>query len=131
MKKQARIIFVGIHKKPGMESLDSRTMTGKVIDRIIEQLKPYECIKSNIFDKEYFPNSKLEIWNSGARWYNKFKPINKDLIILLGKWTQDNFLPAPGIVIKLAHPASFNYRSKARKEEYINIAVEKIKSKLK
>jgi len=130
MKKQARIIFVGMYNKQGKQPLDSSTKTGKVIDRIIEQLKPYECIKSNLFDKEYFPNNEVEIWNSEARWYNKFKPINKDLIILLGKWTQDNFLPAPGIVIELAHPAGFNYRSKAREEEYINIAVEKIKSKL-
>jgi len=128
MKKQARIIFVGMHNKPGKQPLDSSTMTGKVIDRIIEQLKPYECIKSNLFDKEYFPNSEVEIWNSHIRWYNKFKPIDKDLIILLGKWTQDNFLPAPGIVIKLDHPASFNYRSKAQKEEYINSAVAKIKN---
>jgi hypothetical protein len=129
-KTNMRVIFVGIHNKPGMEPLDSRTKTGKVIDRIIDQLKPYECIKSNLFDKEYFPISDREIWCANTDWNVTLEPAPKDIIILLGNWTHKHFILTPGKIIKLAHPASFMYRSKEKTEEYINSSVEKIKAKL-
>lgn len=42
---KGRIIFVGIHNKPGMEPLDSRTKSGKIIDEVIAGLEGRECVK--------------------------------------------------------------------------------------
>ena len=34
--------FVGMHNKPGMKPLDSKTMSGKMIDAVIKEL-PFKC----------------------------------------------------------------------------------------
>jgi hypothetical protein len=47
---KGRIIFVGIHNKPGMKPLDSRTKSGKIIDEVIRGLEGRECVKTNLFD---------------------------------------------------------------------------------
>lgn len=125
-----RIIFVGIHNKPGMKPLDSKTKTGKVIDRIIDQLKPLVCIKSNLFDRDYFPKGREEITKANYRWFFKYRPVINDIIVLLGNWTQMNFISGGARIIKLSHPASFMYRSKEQSERYILNAIEKIKESL-
>jgi hypothetical protein len=59
-----RVIFVGMHNKPGMEPLDSRTKSGKLIDRIINEL-PIDCIKTNLYDDSWpvdFEDNDLMLW---------------------------------------------------------------------
>jgi hypothetical protein len=45
-----RIIFVGVHNKPFKKPLDSRTSSGKRIDKIISHLPNLECEKMNLFN---------------------------------------------------------------------------------
>jgi hypothetical protein len=124
-----RVIFVGIHNKPNKQPLDSSTMTGRVIDRIIEKI-PAICIKTNLCDIDYFPKEKKLIWPCNLEWNERQQPTSDTIIVLLGGWVQKNFLLTEAKIIKLAHPASFNYRSKEQTEEYINSSVKKIKAKL-
>ena len=53
------IYFVGIHNKEGMLPLDSRTVSGKIIDRVIMELG-VECKKLNLFPTECMPINYFE-----------------------------------------------------------------------
>lgn len=122
-----RVIFVGMHNKPNMQPLDSRTMTGKVIDKIIEQI-PTECIKTNLCDIDYFPKDFLLINQSGIDWRKRHEPTKADVIVTLGVWVKENFWYDDLNVIHLTHPAGiFGAKNKI---DYVNRAVEKIKNEL-
>lgn len=56
-----RVIFVGIHNKPGLPPLCSTTRTGKVIDRVISKLIVKNCERKNIFPVEYMPKRQEAI----------------------------------------------------------------------
>lgn len=119
-----KVFFVGMHNKPNMQALDSRTATGKVIDKIIEKI-PANCIKTNLCNIDYFPKDRKLIWACNLEWNERHQPTSDDIIVLLGRWVQKNFLLTEANIIKLAHPAGiFGTKNKS---EYINDAVEKIK----
>lgn len=82
-----RIIFVGIHNKPGMQPLDSKTKSGKIIDEIIKLLHniDIECIKINLYDCDYHPTNYIVQLNYQIDWLRKLKPQKYDLVVLLGK----------------------------------------------
>lgn len=120
-----KVIFVGMHNKPNKQPLDSSTMTGKVIDRIIEKI-PATCIKTNLCDIDYFPKDWLVINDEYGKWIEKHKPQSNDVIILLGRWVQDNFFYKETNIIKLTHPAGI-FGTK-NKDEYVSGAVAKIKN---
>ncbi len=125
-----RIIFVGIHNKPGMDPLDSRTMTGKVIDRIIDQMPiAYECIKTNLCDVETFPVFKDEIREWTRQWHEKYDPDQFDIVVCLGQWVTENlFLTLNCKKVNLTHPAGvFGPKNK---ETYIEQSIEKIYKKV-
>ena len=61
------VLFVGMHNKVGMKPLDSKTMSGKMIDAVIKEL-PFKCIKTNLCEVEYFPKDKKEIWAGNLTW---------------------------------------------------------------
>lgn len=118
-----KVIFVGMHNKAGMEPLDSRTMTGKVIDKIIEKI-PVTCIKTNLCDIDYFPKDKIIIWAENLVWNEKYQPDSDSVIILLGTWVHKHFLFTNAKIIKLGHPAGiFGTKNKA---EYIENAVKRV-----
>lgn len=94
-----------MHNKPKMQPLDSRTLSGKMVDEIIKELVP-TSIKTNLFEEEYLPERKEIIWASNLYWNKKYKPTADDVIVLLGKWVQENFLLTAAKIIKLSHPAS-------------------------
>jgi len=120
-----RIFFVGMHNKPGMKPLDSKTMSGKMIDAVIDGL-PLMCIKTNLFEGEYLPKDFAIINQAGIDWYDKYEPNENDTIVLLGKWVQENFWHDSFKIIKLPHPASCI--GNVNKAEYIKKAIEKIKN---
>lgn len=110
-----RVIFVGIHNKPGLTPLCSSTKTGKLIDRIIENLH-IECVKTNLFNINRLPNND-EVEYLRSEWYWTNLPLPDDIIVLLGKKVQNEFkLHGYSLqnevklkesnFIKLAHPAS-------------------------
>ncbi len=117
---KSKYFFVGMHNKPSMTPLDSRTRTGKVIDEIIKGL-PSESIKTNLCEVEYLPKDIAEIEKFSELWHEKYKPQKGDVIILLGRWVNDNFKHKDQKTISLTHPAGiFGTKSKY---EYIKNAV--------
>jgi hypothetical protein len=126
-----RIIFVGLHNKPGKIALCSSTKSGKLIDRIIKNFGT-ECVKTNLYDVDYFPVDKAEQFNLAMDWWERVNPNEEDVIVLLGNATHKGFkcpfLPQfRPTVIKIAHPASkFSHDAM---NEYVNSAVELILNK--
>lgn len=119
--------FVGMHNKPGMEPLDTKTKSGKIIDEIIKQL-PLFCTKTNLCEVDHFPKDKKEILLGNFGWLIKYQPTTDSIIVLLGNWTHKNFLTTNFKIIKLPHPASCF--GSVKKDIYIKKAIEKIKEKI-
>jgi hypothetical protein len=124
MSEQPRILFVGIHNKPGMVPLDSRTRSGKMIDRVIAGLQT-ECglfeadfIKTNLFDLPYFPSWSPERAMSVMNWSKRVGRTNEDIVILLGACVHEAFKhnKYPNL-IRIGHPSGV--WSKLKQEEYI------------
>ena len=116
-----RIIFVGIHNKPNTKPLDSGTKSGKLIDKIIENLENYDCIKTNLFDLNEIPK---EIESHQQLWINTHKPSNQDIIILLGNNVQKYFPQTESKIIKVKHPSVI--WSKQSQDNYVKNILERI-----
>lgn len=124
------IYFVGMHNKEGMKPLDSKTFSGKIIDRIISGLNDVtgvymDCFKTNLCEVEHFPED-YEVEEERLRWLQKYDPDSEnDIIVLLGSWTRSKF---PKKLFKkivfLTHPA--HHRSHEAKDLYVNDAIVKI-----
>lgn len=125
--KKTKVIFVGMHNKPNKRPLDSSTLSGKRIDSIIENLPYAECVKTNLCDVDYFPGIE-ELPGFNLDWHEKQEPGEQTIIVLLGRWVQENFVSKKGKVVRLPHPASIY--GAIKKDEYVNNSVMKIKSKL-
>ena len=121
-----RILFVGIHNKLGTEPLDSKTKSGKLIDKIIINLKEHTCIKTNLFDCDYIPKEEIE--KHKQAWIEKHKPSDNDIIVLLGnnvhKLFPDNIQSK---LIKIQHPSSV--WSKQSQEKYVKNVLREIEGK--
>jgi len=118
-----KVFFVGMHNKPNMKPLDSKTVSGKIIDAVISQLN-FNCVKTNLFEEDYLPTDFLEINNAGILWHEKYEPKETDIIVLLGAWVHKNFWWDRFNIVKLPHPASCMGR--VNKETYVKNAIEKI-----
>lgn len=119
-----KIFFVGIHNKPNTLPLDSSTKSGKLIDQIITNLKGNLCVKSNLFDLEYIPKEGIE--KHKLVWIEKYKPSEKDAIVLLGGKVHKFFPQTSSKVIKIKHPSSV--WSKVSQEEYVKDVLTKIRN---
>jgi hypothetical protein len=122
-----KIIFVGMHNKPNKMPLCPSTKTGKIISRIIGELKPIECLRTNLYDIDFYPETQLK-WQYARDWIFRINPQPEDIVVLLGQEVHNNYIKSNGIVIKLPHPAS-NY-SKLSIDEYVKRAVREIKVKV-
>jgi len=112
-----------MHNKPNTKALDSKTITGKIIDEIIRKI-PAQYIKTNLCNIDYLPKDKKIIKSCNSKWYRKYKPKNNTIIVLLDKWVQKNFSITDAKIIELAHPASiFGFKNKVK---YIRDAIRKI-----
>ena len=98
-----KVYFVGVHNKPGLKPLDSSTKSGKLIDRVIEQLPEFECVKMNYYDCDYLPNRQLD-----QDYHHQNQNILLDkfddniIVVALGKMVQELLFP---IGIPVYHPA--------------------------
>jgi hypothetical protein len=126
-----KVIFVGIHNKPGKTPLCSSTKSGKLIDRIIEGIKPVECLKTNLYDIDYFPVNHDEQIDLALEWHDRIYSDYDCVIILLGAHVRERFCRISGIghIVEIAHPAS--ERSHAEMDKYVSDAIEEIKKHLK
>lgn len=122
-----KVFFVGMHNKSEMKPLDSKTKSGKLIDRIIKHIDPakYQCVKTNLCEVEYQPLDGDEIQDHNRYWLEKYDPRKGDVVILLGTWTRVNFLLSiQSKIIKLQHP-SLQY-SHTKMTEYVDGALKQI-----
>ena len=101
-----RIIFVGIYNKPNTKPLCKSTKTGKLLNRITEQIKCDTILKTNLYNVEYCPKEWREKQSLAIDWHKRVEPQSDDIIILLGAETHKWFLNTGFTIIKLAHPAS-------------------------
>lgn len=122
-----RLIFVGMHNKAGMKPLDSKTMSGKMIDSVVQELGRMDAIKTNLCEVEYLPVDQREIWAHNLSWNDKYEPDYEDIIVLLGAWVHKNFALTNAKIVKLPHPAS--WMGITNKDSYRENAVQKIKAK--
>lgn len=126
-----RIYFVGIHSKPGMAPLDSRTASGKVIDAVISRLKYKGVVfKTNFTERERMPDPS-EVTAMSRIWLESYNAQPGDVVVLLGQWVHQHFpthlLKAK--CVKISHPASaFHHRTRDGKENYIARAAEIIQN---
>lgn len=94
-----------------------------MIDAIIKEL-PLECIKTNLFEGEYLPKDFITINQAGIEWHDKYDPHESDVVVLLGRWVQENFWHDRFNIVPLPHPAScMGY---VVKETYLKNAIERI-----
>ena len=108
-----------------MSPLDSRTMTGKKIDTIIDGL-PFDCIKTNLCEVERMPTDFSEIEDFANDWHTKYNPDRDDIIVLLGLWVKNGFDRRDYVnVIEIKHPSGVY--GIENKENYIQETIEKIK----
>ena len=115
-----RIIFVGIHNKPGKLPLDNSTKTGKIID-IFEKKLGVKVERTNLFNVDYSPKETNEIINLRNEWFYTNLPCFDDIVVLLGNDVQKYFPFVNSIIIKVKHPAM--RRSKDNQLDYINNVV--------
>lgn len=121
-----KVIFVGIHNKPGMSPLDSRTKSGILIDRCIRALRPIECVKTNLFDIDYLPvssNRNIHVFY----WLSHINPKAEDVVVLLGNVVHRAYQDSIYIkrnIIMVKHPSSIWSREK--KDQYVENIVDEI-----
>lgn len=118
-----KVVFVGMHNKPGMLPLDSKTRSGKLIDRIIEgiQTDALQCVKTNLYDSLTWPQKFEE--SDLIEWvYRNEVGLVRDIIVTLGDSVHQRFKKL--ITIKLGHPSAI--WSNEKKDEYVAKAIEKI-----
>ena len=116
-------MFVGIHNKPGYEALDSRTKSGKVIDKIIARVSA-ECEKKNLYPVDYMPTGKEK-----EQLIGDFEFEDDALYIGLGDHVCKaiGFLVQPNL-ISIYHPGYVMRRGIV--DEYVSGISEKINSLL-
>lgn len=116
-----KVIFVGIHNKPGLTPLCSSTKTGKIIDQVIALLpNETKAIKTNLFDANFIPDDSILRASHIRNWLIRSQADFNDIIILLGKDVAKYF-PKNMIgfnIIKFPHPASLFGNEDT--EKYIN-----------
>lgn len=121
-----RVVFVGLHNKPNMKPLDSKTKSGKLIDRIGERCRRHgmNVLKTNLYDVNYLPEGK-EKGELAFDWIERVELFEYDIVVLLGAMVHHDFpnLTLPRL-LKVAHPAS--KRSHVDMDEYVESTFKKI-----
>lgn len=123
-----KVIFVGIHNKPGMKPLDSRTKTGRLVDLIIEGLSPivFTAVKSNLWEVD--PSSERDAF---AKWAKRVDlDPGRDIVVLLGGQVTKQFAVEHYTTRVVAIPHPSHVWSYLNQKEYVKAAIEKIKIEL-
>lgn len=121
-----KVIFVGMHNKPNTPVLCALTKSGKLIQRVIDELD-LPTLKTNLYDVEYFPTDSDEKVRLANDWHFRINPDPEDIIIVLGAETQKNFLRKGFKMIRLGHPSAV--WSNVKKEEYVKRAIRLVAEK--
>ena len=136
-----RLIFVGIHNKKAMKPLDSKTVSGKRIDKLleevmnnlpIEKIEQIDVVKTNLFDAEYHPDGqeREELKND---FFDRIEVEKDDLVVLLGQSVHQELKNDRRLdckIVCIGHP-SLQWTNVVDREKYIPNATAKILNKLK
>jgi hypothetical protein len=119
------IIFVGMNNKPGIPPLDSSTKSGKLIDRLISELKDkFRFKKTNLFDLDHFPKGVPQD-KALVEWMIRVGYNPGDIIVPLGAWVHPYFRNSKlKPIVYLGHPSAV--WSNENKEKYLTRAVVQI-----
>lgn len=121
-----RILFVGMNNKPDTPPLSSLTKSGRVIDKLIAELPQYDCVKSNLFDLEYWPDN-MGFTSSG--WEHRVSYESTDIVITLGDKVRREFVGSGIRSIAMGHPASLF--GQVNTDDYVLTALIRIEAYLK
>ena len=127
-----KIFFIGLSNKVGKEPLSSETLSGALIDKIIENLK-FECIKTNLVN---FPpldyNGKLRYPNTEEK-NQGFKSLKLTLernspyvAVCLGKKVSDYLSGKVESLLSIKHPAYIAVYKRKEVDLYIKNAIDSI-----
>lgn len=115
-----KIIFIGLSNKPNQTPLASGTLSGKLIDRIVNKLD-YECIKTNLVD--FAPMSELgklryptqaEIEANWPRLNLLINKSNPCVCVCLGEKVYKFLSSRTANCLKIRHPAYVSvYKNKS------------------
>ena len=130
-----KILFVGLSNKPGAEPFDSKTNSGKVLDKIISSLN-HECFKRNLVNyaplnecnKLRYPTKDevIESLNDFVSYVEKLRP---DLIISFGNITSTalrNIDNIKNIILYEKHPSYIYVYKRRYLDEYIINIIQKV-----
>lgn len=128
-----RVIFVGVHNKPGKMPLDSSTLTGKTVDAIASGLEEFEIVKSNMHNLEYLPPIENRVF-AISEWRKRVKYKRGNIVVALGAqvaWDFSRNHPSTIRIdyISIDHPAK--RMSADDRLRYIQESIEFIKRKAK
>lgn len=126
-----KVIFVGIHNKPGLTPLSSASKSGKLIDRVIVGIEMNcDWLKTNLYDVGHLPINQSEKHRLAQGWYDRINHDVGDIVVLLGAGVQNNFIETSRwTTLKFAHPASI--WSRKSKAEYVDKMVHAIMEEIR
>jgi len=119
---EKKIYFVGVHFKKSMKALDSRTISGKIIDRIIEWVK-YPCEKINLFPTTYEPKGE-EISPYVVDFVKKSD--ENGIYVLLGKKVQEYLYDEMPNSISVNHPSFANRNGRLAVDRYVKEIIARV-----
>lgn len=108
------LYFVGICNKPGLQPLDSSTISGKRVDSIISGITKFECIKTNLFDLDEVPKGFCQ-QAALQEWIDSNDITADDRVVVLGDLVGScfkKFFPDVKHVVFLKHPSSYALKPK-------------------
>lgn len=95
-----KVVFMGLHHKPGKTALDSSTRSGQVIDQLIGHLpESWEFEKANLFPYDYHPDGE-ELREA----IEDFQPKPETTYVLLGRCVQRYIGEKCPIHVRAHHP---------------------------
>jgi hypothetical protein len=130
-----RIFFVGVHNKPDMQPLDSKSRSGKMIDRVISGLQTEvglfeaEFIKTNLFNAlQTYGTGKTDGAYYVGQWAKRVDYAQGDIVICCGAIVHSYFQKSAIKFIRIGHPSGV--WSKLKQEEYIINACIKVSEEI-
>lgn len=129
---QVKIIFVGIHHKPGLPALCSSTKSGKLIDRVIAaELDGLHPIKSNLYELDHIPADRvINFRHYIAEWKKRVRYNERiDLVVGLGVEVCRDLNRANVNFVRARHPSA--RWSQRNQDKYVTEVVDNCVAHLK
>lgn len=122
-----KVIFVDIHNKPGKQPLDSSTLSGKTIDKIIAGIEEgVECVKDNFFHSTFIPKKNLHGYPLHLKSFIKRNQVQEDdILVLLGADVKECVGNFKGAYLLITLHPSLRYQQ-IKRDDYIYLTTGRI-----